>query len=852
MPYTINGIGTTYAFSSAKSSYFGTCEFCGKEGILKSYDTWNAFCFLFIPLIPLRKRRILDECSSCQRHRYLPIKEWEARLAGTMAPLVQALNQNPGDVKVLTIMVETMLGLSMTTEAKNAIQAFVNQYGENSETTFYRGVLAMTMAKWQEAIAYFEAAIRLEPKVAKYHSRLGSAHWESGQREQSLQAAIRACDLDPDNPGYWQVRAFRAYLLRKYQDALAAFDKLIALNPALASDSSIRNAMDMCRELIKNPNSSHQPPLPDAKPFKPPSKFLRRVLAAVLVLGLLFTYFGGSYMAGQSRELRMFNDLQRDVVVKISDRTFPIKTQSETTVQLMEGKHVIVVTDTRGEQLDATTVQIESNFFGRLFADPVFVYNVGGIASFLWEQQEYSSRANKLYENRLVIGQPFIAYPDIDYRFKPFPESIRTKSSSVRKTRFSKINVATAQVVGYLLQSKQDAEAVELMQRVIRFNPGDALTLQYFYAYLLQTGKANEAIAYVRQVAGNDPEKVLLQRFLQDVGSREQGNSLETMYRKLLDEHPQSAAAHYLYGRILSDHQSSHNHFRKALELDPTLTWAVWALANQEVREGKYREAEVRLQPILTAHDPIRGTPPETFRQIVECKYGLGQYAAAANLLNLHIDAHPDDKQMLFEYFAVAGKLGVKNQLEQMLQKVKKFKYLEADLAEFGLLYAYAAADVAQMQALLARSEAQKNGAMSWGKLQLALLLGESVTPALVTECLESDGTVRLNLILCALAPDLPQSQLALHNTQKIKNATDGFAQTASYILGEATLDSVMGCQGQLLPEERRCLFLAAAIAAERRNRPEEAKQLLAVASQVNFRPTFPYHTITLMASKYR
>ena len=62
MPMTINHIGTSYYGKSRIHRRKGTCAFCQRVGELQSYDTTLFFVVLFIPLIPLTRKHVLEEC----------------------------------------------------------------------------------------------------------------------------------------------------------------------------------------------------------------------------------------------------------------------------------------------------------------------------------------------------------------------------------------------------------------------------------------------------------------------------------------------------------------------------------------------------------------------------------------------------------------------------------------------------------------------------------------------------------------------------------------------------------------------------------------------------------------------
>ena len=87
MPATINGIGTHYYGAQNRSARVDTCKFCRRSATLSSYDTREWFCLIFIPVIPMRKFRILNDCSSCRKHHRIPAGEFAQKLAQATAPL---------------------------------------------------------------------------------------------------------------------------------------------------------------------------------------------------------------------------------------------------------------------------------------------------------------------------------------------------------------------------------------------------------------------------------------------------------------------------------------------------------------------------------------------------------------------------------------------------------------------------------------------------------------------------------------------------------------------------------------------------------------------------------------------
>ena len=95
MPQTINGTGTWYHGKRNKFTVTDQCEQCGNLAKLTSYDTTKYFQLLYIPLIPLSKLRVLNECGVCQMHAIVKLKDWEANKADAIATATETLREEP-------------------------------------------------------------------------------------------------------------------------------------------------------------------------------------------------------------------------------------------------------------------------------------------------------------------------------------------------------------------------------------------------------------------------------------------------------------------------------------------------------------------------------------------------------------------------------------------------------------------------------------------------------------------------------------------------------------------------------------------------------------------------------------
>src|SRR5258708_1821460 len=79
MPITYNGIGTHYYGHRNSERRTAACHSCGRPVQLESYDTRLWFVVIFIPVIPLGRKRIIDQCPVCKRHFVADADTWETQ-----------------------------------------------------------------------------------------------------------------------------------------------------------------------------------------------------------------------------------------------------------------------------------------------------------------------------------------------------------------------------------------------------------------------------------------------------------------------------------------------------------------------------------------------------------------------------------------------------------------------------------------------------------------------------------------------------------------------------------------------------------------------------------------------------
>src|SRR2546423_1778784 len=153
MPHVVNGCGTWYYGRKNFERHQGVCRFCGRVGMLTSYDTRLYVVFAMIPLVPLRAKRIIEDCSVCRRHGVLPLKVWQVakrRAEETIA----AYRASHGDEELAKDVLRACVGY-------RDLQTFLTMAPELEQDFAGHAKMLAMLASAQDAFARLPEAERL-------------------------------------------------------------------------------------------------------------------------------------------------------------------------------------------------------------------------------------------------------------------------------------------------------------------------------------------------------------------------------------------------------------------------------------------------------------------------------------------------------------------------------------------------------------------------------------------------------------------------------------------------------------------------------------------------------------------
>ena len=612
MPATINGIGTHYYGAKNRSARVDTCKQCGRSATLSSYDTREWFCVLFIPLIPMRKFRIMNDCSRCRKHFRIAQDEFAKKLAEQTAPLKRAIRSAPRDPQPAIELIRTLIGWEMRAEAARELDSAIAAFPQNVDLIALAGQLAVDQNQFDRAVSLYERGYAIDPQNAgvTYGYAWVLQHLE--RWDKAIPILQKAVTQDRNKNGALYLLGKSQMKLSHWNDALNAFQQLLAAEPSYQKDKALlRMVRDCKRQLGYELTDAERRagrrwwPFGGAKTKRAalqgqptlvrPS--LRYAGLAILVITLAGS---GFYVWDRWTNLEVYfdNSFDRGVKVDVAGRNFEIAQNSFHKEEMDAGNYTAIVRGTDGKEIERLTFSLEKlNPVAAAIHDRFFVYNIGGRHIYRRANHGYSKNAeNSSYSSELIAMQRFIEQRDVDYPFAAPPETIEADAASsvVHKISFdvAKDFDLRKYALVRLQQGKTD-EAKAAIEKAVANAPCDATTrrAQLYLASL--TGTFETASKTARGwIADCSQDDVEAHRAYQDL-NRENGRqaALREEYQKLLDSSPQSGKAHYLFGRVVSDPQAAIAEYQQAIQLEPTLIWPRVALGHAYQAVERYDDA---------------------------------------------------------------------------------------------------------------------------------------------------------------------------------------------------------------------------------------------------------------------
>jgi tetratricopeptide (TPR) repeat protein len=592
MPSTINGIGTHYYGKQNREKNVGVCEQCGHQVELETYDTRMWFCVIFVPLIPLGRKQILDYCPACTMHRAIPFAEWEALKQEAIQDSAGELREKQDDPEACLQMLGTLAAFHKTDEATKLARMLRDQHSEHALVQFSVGGWLEQNEHTEEAAACFEHAWKLEPDKPEYCRAWGMTLAEQGQLSEARAQLSIFEQPETFDPGTIYFLANQCQQHGDHKQAIELYGLVLNATPALGKDKDFRRAVRESENAIGGEESI----LPRRSIFS--SKGFWWAAVTCLLVGGVVT---ASQMIASSRTLHVVNGAQVPISVVIDDRpAIHVAALDRTQIQLPEDSHTWAIVEPEA-LVGQGNLQLSTDFVTRLFDSPVFVLDPGRTAVTVFEHAVFAERPEDgSVSSRLHACQPFLIFDDVDLAFEPFPDSIRGERSDMERTRVDSLLFEPSQVIGAVQNDITADQQFNFCERHLQVRPLNENLLE-IYGYLAVKHIATQRMHdFLRTAVDRRPVEIPWHRMYQTSASKlGRDQELFAEYDHLLENNPDDSALLYLRGRIEPNARLAGALYERSIAANADNPFPWMAKAHRAMSLAQFEEARVAVDKSL-------------------------------------------------------------------------------------------------------------------------------------------------------------------------------------------------------------------------------------------------------------
>ncbi len=600
MPITYNGIGTRYHGKSNLEIRPGACRSCGREGQLQSYDTRLWFVILFIPIIPLGRKRILDYCPTCRRHYVSDLNKWETARQLEVSGAMDKYRSNPTPENAIAAH-QQMLGFHQVAEATELQKSMLAQFPDNAKVQVYLASALDHLGRRDQAAKLYERALELRSDLPEARmgiargyireGRLDDARKMLGFLEKSGSAQLYSLE-----PLETLARAYQGS--ERHQEALDLFEKIMAELPKVAEHPVFRKAVKKSEKALQRDRTI----LPKQKfSFKRifqsggrsgrPIATGRSLIAVGVIIALVILGFAVSneYIR-HHRTLYLVNGYDVPATVQIKGINEARNFTGLRDLQVPEGHFHAVITGPVQQELD---FDVQDTYFNRWGGDPLWVINVGGGALLIKTEATYKVNPDPPSLS-FFTGQTFQQFDTVTHPFKTLPRSVEVSDGGSRT--LVELNIFHGEASGiaaYYRRNGNPGEALTFSESWLRAHPNDETLLDSYEETAAEQKQTQRMEAFLRSGLSNRPVQISWHRAYQNL--HDHGSdypALLASYDQMLGADPTNSALLYLRGRLETDRDRAHDFFQRSADGDPRNPFPLFALGFGRTAAGDWSGAK--------------------------------------------------------------------------------------------------------------------------------------------------------------------------------------------------------------------------------------------------------------------
>ncbi len=599
MPHTVNGIGTWYHGKANVETYTAECDSCHKVGVQSAYDTRLFFVIVFLPIIPLKRLHVFDECPYCQRHRAVPKQEWDAMRArlGEMRAAYQA---DAGNAEAAREAMGMCVGLRRREEFIALAQEVEQQFAGDVEMLRFlsHGYDFFGRNETRERVLRQALAVQDDDESRELLAKC-LLDQERADEAEPLLAHIVEQGV-PDRVGllYWLAQVFQLH--GNHAKALAYFTRCETINPRMAQDADFVRLRDFSAqheysgEAVKPVDILNK-----AKREKAWQRFVR--LAPVVAVLAVLAYLGVAWFMGQSRTVYLVNGLDQQYTVWLNGEEYLLRPKAPLQARVSEGP-VEIKTEMRAGEPVVEKATLSTPLLTRPFVPRTIVINPDGAAVLVQVRTYYSADDDPVTDHddagptRFEAGKPVMLFTGVEFPFQPFPKSIKMDSGTdaVARDRLTLLDmesptpISPMEKIVFASKVAGRESARRVAEAYVRLHPTDLICL----SMLARFATPAQQVEFLQGGLDREPLHIEWHRFYQNAMSElGRDNALITEYDARLAKSPNDPVLIYLAGRVQLDLAKTTAMFRRAVAGPNPCAYAYYGLGGDALTNGRFADA---------------------------------------------------------------------------------------------------------------------------------------------------------------------------------------------------------------------------------------------------------------------
>jgi tetratricopeptide (TPR) repeat protein len=609
MPHVINGIGTWYWGKRNVVGRQGICDQCGAAGTLQSYDTTLFFVILFLPIIPLKKYHVAQECPRCKRHRAIKLSEWETKRRETVMQAVQGCQAAPRDEAKAVDAIELAGGFEHT-QALEALATFVQREQPRSAKAHQAlGMAWKNVGRSSDATDALRTAHELDPATPDLARQLAVHEFQHGDPAEGvalIDDVLTGKSAQDLGLAFLAVESFQAH--GRHDEALATLNRMQGAYAQLAQDKDFLRYQKVSTKHLGSSKKITHGLIATGKAVAPAhDTHIRNRLALIIGPALILLALGGylfaAFRIGHGREVWLVNGQNEPYTATLNGE--PVVLSPSLPVKFKVAMGDVAITSqfqSSGPPRPAgpdTTVRIFESFLARPFSRKVFVINPDMNAVLEVETATYmppnSSSMAPLPGDGYTFqtGAHLHTFPGgrIQQVFTPFPQKMTLSGNSPQQFRRLSVFIDANPITTHAMLADQ-LGAGPANDRLVRMLQADPARIELYD--IARIALTHEAIIETVQPA-LDVRPILLEAHRAYQTAKEALGELDAMHAKyaaLLAQQPEDPDLKYLLARMTKDVPEADRLLREAAThpSNPS-AMASMALASRLLERGEFAEA---------------------------------------------------------------------------------------------------------------------------------------------------------------------------------------------------------------------------------------------------------------------